>query len=119
MATHQASSYSSQTSMGKYMALVTHFMEGRIDIIYYNQGDIKDMLVNTYLWTTSHRARNMMNFTPTPSNISQALPFFSSTSHIRHYITPNICKYFIMKPRHSYLMYPWAMDPLGLVVLHT
>jgi hypothetical protein len=76
MATHQTSLYSSQTSMGKYMALVTHIMEVRIDIIYYNQGDIKDMLVNTYLWATSHRAKNMMNFTPTPSNTSLTLPFF-------------------------------------------
>jgi hypothetical protein len=58
------------------MALVTHIMEGRIDIIYYNQGDIKDMLVNMYLWATSDRVRNMMNFTPTPSNTSLALPFF-------------------------------------------
>jgi hypothetical protein len=28
------------------------------------------------LWATSDRVRNMMNFTPTPSNTSLALPFF-------------------------------------------
>ncbi len=88
-------------------------------MIYYNQGDIRDMLVITYWWATSCRAKNIKNFTLAPSDTSQTLFSSSSASHTWYYTTSNLCKYLVMKPRHSSLMYPFVMDSSSFTIFCT
>jgi hypothetical protein len=78
-----------------------------------------EMLANTYSCVASRKLRLVRNLVPAPFSISPTSPSSSSTSHIHHFITSNLCKFLVMNPKHSSHMYHLAIEAFDLAILCT
>lgn len=83
---------------------------------YWVHGIMMAELSNRYWWARSHKVVLMRNLMPAPFSTSPTSPS-SLASHIFHFTTSNLCKYSMMKLKHSYRTYPLAIEALGLTIL--
>ena len=69
-------------------------------------GFMLDKFDSAYWWARSLNTADIRYFAPAPSTTSSTSPYSSSASQTRPSTTSNLCKYYVMNPRHSSLTYP-------------
>ena len=68
------------------------------------------MFATAYWWARSFNVVAIKCFTPSLFTTSSTSSHYSFASQTRQSTTSNLCKYFIMNPRHSFFMYPPAIE---------